>query len=133
MTGGSKFSWLAAVGGFFIAPAAVGLASGLAAIKMSGATPQKIATVYAGGHLAGLGAAWWAQKRYPQARSFLRGAMYGEGVVGTLAVMGAVSVVNIPVQAPGTTTALAAPAAGDTAGELKALAAKLVTGGFIRK
>lgn len=134
LTGGRQHSWLAAVGGFLVAPAAMGLASGFACQAAGATTPQKVATIYAGGHLAGLVGAWWGAKKFPAAHSFLRGAMWGEGVVATLATMSAASVVNLPVQAPGgpvTTNALAQGSSSQA--QLKQLAARLVDAGWIKK
>jgi hypothetical protein len=128
VTGGKKFSTVAAVAGFLVAPAAVGMLATIATKPAAGAaamTPQKQAQIFAGAHAAAAVAAWYGAKKFGAAHSFLRGAMYGEGVVTTLA---AYEMTQIPA---GTTTTTAAPANASTA-QLQALANKLITGGWFK-
>jgi hypothetical protein len=129
LTGGAQHSWLAALGGFLIVPTVAGLAAGTVAKSMN-QTPQAAAKTFAGVHLAGLGGAWWAAKKYPKVHSFLRGGMWGEGVTSVLAVSSAAAIVNIPTPVPGQALTSAAPATSTD--QLRSLASKLITAGFIR-
>ena len=138
LTGGRQHSILASIGGFLLVPAGVGLAGGLAAKALGQTSPQQVATTYAAAHLSALAASWYGAKKVPALHSFLRGAMWGEGVVGTLAVAGAASVVAIPVTTPGGTVSAANPnaltsAPSGTQASLMSLAQKLIEGGFVKR
>ena len=128
VTGGKKFSTIAAVAGFLVAPAAVGMLATIAtkpAAGQPGMAPQKQAQLFAGAHAAAAVAAWYGAKKFGAAHSFLRGAMYGEGVVTAIA---AYEVTAIPA---GTTAVTAAPSSA-TQAQLQALADKLVKGSWFK-
>ena len=136
LTGGKQHSVLAAVGGFLLVPTGVGLLSGLAASALKQTTPQQVATTYAIGHSAGLALSWYGAKKYPALHSFLRGGMWGEGIVDALAVSGAASIVAIPTQVPGqpaTTTVSLTSTAPSTQQQLAELASKVVSGNLFKK
>jgi len=128
-------SMLAAIGGFVLGPAIVGIAAGLATkSSQTAASPQTLSYTFAAAHAAGLVGAWWAADKYPQFHSLLRGAMWGEGVSTVFAAADASALLKPPVAAaapatPGTTTATLALAKPSTQ-SVEDLTRKVLKGGW---
>lgn len=118
ITGGPKYSLLASAAGFLLMPTVVGMATG-AMVKTMPA--KNAAMAFTGSHAAAALLSWWGAKKFPKAHSFLRGSMYGEGLVTAIS---AYETTQMP--APGATTSAIAPTG--TSAQLHALGQKLMSG-----
>lgn len=124
-----QHSTLAAVGGFFLGPLAVGLAAGLLTRSSSVPMAGNLSFKFAAAHLAGLAGAYWAADKYPEYHSLFRGAMWGEGVSAAFAAADASAMLQKQASAPAAgTVSLAHPSESS----LEDLTRKVLQGGWLR-